>query len=427
MRSFKYAAAVTAVLITSHAALADDNTFDTTVLVANSADYDPQIIDPNMINAWGIALRPPGAGGHIWVDDARSGTSVEYIGDVNGQPLHQDGLTVVPLDIAGFADKGYASVTGLAYNAASDLPGQAVEFPVSGPATNDSTNPPTSAGIDSGSAKFIFVTKDGTINAWRTNTASAMNTAPVVINYSKTAPSHPFTANPVFTGVAMSTHAVTSTDPALGNKLYATDFRNNNIEVFNNQWTDITSSVQFATPATVGDLHNFNVMDLAGHLFVTYATWDPASDEGFEDIPGEGHLVEYNEDGSLVKDFSGGDLNSPWGVAIAPAGFGKFGGDILVSNFGDGSIAAFDPLSGNFIDDLRDSNGDPLAIDGLWGLTFGNGVSLGDANTLYYTAGPNGEQDGLLGKVTVAVPEPASMSLLFAGSILLLARRRRRT
>ena len=180
----------------SSAAMADDNVFDTTVLVANDASYDPLIVDPNMINAWGIALRPPGAGGHIWIDDARSGTSVEYIGDVNGLPLQQDGLKVVPLDIAGFADKGYASVTGIVYNAASDLPGQVTEFPVTGPANNDSTNPPTSLGTVTGSAKFVFVTKDGTINAWRSNTATAMTSAPVVINSSKTARSTPLTPTP---------------------------------------------------------------------------------------------------------------------------------------------------------------------------------------------------------------------------------------
>ena len=224
----------------------------------------------------------------------------------------------------------------------------------------------------------------------------------------------------------MTTNPVTSTDPLLGNHVFATDFRNNDINVFDNQWNDVTSSFTFQRPITVDSaLHPFNVMDLGGHLFVSYAQWDPASDEGFEDIPGVGHIVEYNENGTLVKDFSGGNLTSPWGMAIAPATFPKFGGDLLVANFGDGSIAAFDLKTGNFIDDLRDSNGDPISIDGLWGLTFGNGVSLGDANTLYYTAGPDGEQDGVFGKVTQAVPEPSSLGLLAFGIIALAARPRR--
>jgi hypothetical protein len=102
-------------------------------LVANDPSYHPQIVDPYMRDAWGIALRPPGAGGHIWVSNAFTGTSSEYIGDVNGQPLHQDGLTIVSIDTAAFADRGVAFVTGQVYNAASDLPNQPVEFPVAGP------------------------------------------------------------------------------------------------------------------------------------------------------------------------------------------------------------------------------------------------------------------------------------------------------
>ncbi len=153
--------------------------------------------------------------------------------------------------------------------------------------------------------------------------------------------------------------------------------------------------------------------------------FDPNIDEGFEDEPGFGHLVEYNEDGTLAKDFSGGDLDSPWGIAIAPSTFGAFANDILVANFGnDGTIAAFDPSTGNFIDDLHDGNGNVLSIDGIWGLTFGNGVSLGDANSLYFTAGPDSEQDGLFGKITVA-PEPGSGVLFLVTAACGFARRRR--
>jgi len=410
------------------AAIVIDNVFEQTNLVADDASFNPQIVDPSMIDAWGIALRPPGAGGHIWISNAFGGTSSEYIGDVNGIPLHQDGLKTVNIDTAGFADRGVAFVTGQVYNAASDLPGQAVEFPVSGPAHDRSTNPATPIGTISGSTKFVFVTEDGAINAWRSNTAAAIDSAPVVIDYTKTSAFFPYAANSVFSGVTMTTHFVPLSQQAnttVGNHLFATDFRNNAIEVFDNQWHDVTASFPFQTPASVDDLHPFNIMDLSGHLFVTYAKWNPAGDEGFEDITGFGHLVEYNENGTLAKDFNdGGNLNSPWGVAIAPASFGAFGGDVLVANFGDGTIAAFDPSSGNFIDDLRDASGDPVSIDGLWGLTFGNGVSLGDANALYFTAGPNAEQDGLFGKLTV-VPEPSSLMLPIA--ISLLGCRRRQT
>lgn len=411
----------------SSALSAQENRFAQTNLVANSAAYNPQIVDPNMLDAWGIALRPPGAGGHIWVDDAESGTSVEYIGDVNGMPLHQDGLKVVTLDQPGFTDHGYAFVTGLVYNASSDVAGQPVEFPVSGPADDYTTNPPASIpGGTSGSAKFVFVTEDGCINAWRANTAVGMTSAPVIINYSKTS-TFPYEANSVFSGVAMTVNA--STSPAYanagGNHLFATDFRNNAIEVFDNQWNDVTPSYHFQTPASVGDLHIFNLTDLGGHLYAAYAKFNPAGDEGMEEMDGAGfgHVVEYNEDGTLVKDFNDqGKLNAPWGMAFAPAGFGVFGGDLLVANFGDGTIAAFDPTTGNFIDYLRDETGHLISIEGIWGLTFGNGVSLGDANSLYFTAGPNREFDGVFGKLvysptptdTPALPPWAEAALVVA-------------
>ncbi len=421
---------------------AGDNAYLQTNLIANTNEYGAQIVDPNLVNAWGIALRPPGAGGHIWISNDRTGTSSEFIGDVNGIPLHQDGLKIVSLQAPAFTDKGYPSVTGQVYNAASDLPGQVPEFVISGPAQNDNTNPPTSLGNVSGPAKFVFVTKDGTINAWLSNTSTAMTQAPLMIDYSKTGNS-PYAANPVYSGVAMTTHSVTSSDSTLGNRLYASDFRNNVIEVFNNQWVDITQAtgpgtVHFATPAGVGNLHPFNIQDIGGHLYVAYAMFDPNSDEGFEDAVGYGHLVEYNEDGSLVMDFKSGSLNaatndddpgngvlnSPWGMAIAPSGWGAFGGDLLVANFGDNTIAAFDPATGTFIDFLRDPGGSPISIDGIWGLAFGNGVSLGDANALYFTAGPDSEQGGLFGRLTVA-PEPASFALLLLASPLLLCRRKR--
>ncbi|HVT89677.1 MAG TPA: TIGR03118 family protein [Tepidisphaeraceae bacterium] len=391
-----------------------DNVYVQTNLVASNDSYGAQIVDHTIIDAWGIALRPPGAGGHIWFSNAMAGTSTEYIGDVNGIPLHQDGLKTVTINTGQFADRGVAFVTGQAYNAASDFSNQADEFIVSGAAHDLSTSPPVPIGNTSGPAKFVFVTEDGTINAWRSNTAAAMDIAPVMIDYSKTA-TFPYAANSVFSGVALTSHAVPlaqQNNPQAGNHLFATDFRNNAIEVIDNQWHDVTATYSFQTPASVGDLHPFNIMDLGGHLFVTYAKWNPDGDEGFEDLPGYGHLVEYNEDGSLLKDFNdGGQLNSPWGMAIAPDTFGAFANDVLVANFGDGTIAAFDPASGNFLDQLRDTDGQPISIDGLWGLTFGNGVSLGDANALYFTAGPNFEQEGLFGRIN-GVPEPSSLAVM---------------
>jgi uncharacterized protein (TIGR03118 family) len=440
------------------------NSFTQTNLVANSSAYNPQIVNPNLLDAWGIALRPPGAGGHIWVNGAESGfdsstldggqqrgDSFEYIGDVGGVPLHQDGLTSVKVDPPGFTDHGYAFVTGLVYNAAKDLTNQPVEFPVPDynstnpgqviepgdstqpgqPAQNDSTSPPTPIANTTGSSAFAFVTEDGCINCWRSNTEISMLDAPIVVDYSKTSAYFPYEHNSVFSGSAITVNAYNSQAyiSAGGNHLFAADFDNNVIEVFNNQWQDVTASYPFQTPATVGSFHVFNVQDLGGHLYATYAMFDAAGDEGMEETDGAGygHVVEYNEDGTLVKDFNDqGMLNAPWGVAIAPATFGKFGGDLLVSNFGDGSIAVFDPNTGNFIDQLRDGSGNPIDIDGIWGMVFGNGVSLGDASTLYFTAGPNSEYDGLFGKLTynsppMDTPAMPTLALVILGVVLFTA------
>ncbi len=394
-------------------------------LVANKAEYHPQIIDEQMHDAWGIALRPPGAGGHIWISNAASGTSSEFIGDVPGNPLHQDGLKIVTLDQPRWTDHGYAFVTGQAYNSASDLPDQPVEFPVSGPAENLKVTPPEAIKDGySGSAKFVFVTEDGCINAWSANTAVAMKSAPLMIDYSKTSNWRPYSANPVYTGVALTNNAANSEayKKAGGNHLFATDIRNNVIEVFDHQWNDVTSSFHFDTPKSVGHLSPFNIADLNGHLFVAYGAWDPNSDEGQEQIAGAGlgHIVEYNEDGSLVKDFFAGHgvLNLPWGLAIAPPTFGRYANCLLAANFGDGTISAFNVETGDFEGYIRDPDSKIISIDGIWGIAFGNGHSLGQADALYFTAGPNNEQDGIFGRISVRVrhhpenlaPAPATAS-----------------
>jgi uncharacterized protein (TIGR03118 family) len=231
-----------------------------------------------------------------------------------------------------------------------------------------------------------------------------MTSAPLIIDYSKTA-RFPYTANCVFSGVAMTVNASTSAAFAAagGNRLFATDFRNNVIVVFSNQWKDVTAAFHFQTPSSVGALHPFNIAALDGHLYVAYAMFDPAGDEGMEEQVGAGygHIVEYNEDGTLVRDFKDtGKLNAPWGMAIAPAGFGAFGGALLVANLGDGTIAALDQRSGRFIDYLRNETGAIISIERIWGLVFGNGVSLGDAHSLYFTAGLNGEFNGIFGRLT---------------------------
>ncbi|NJL30284.1 MAG: TIGR03118 family protein [Phycisphaerales bacterium] len=420
-------------------ALADTGYLQTN-LVASDASYNPTFgVDPNVINPWGIALRPPGAGGHIWLSNAGTGTTTTYIGDANGVPLFQDGLKVIPIitsardmDLFETGSDQVANVTGQVYNAASDIPGQPVEFPVSGPAVNFKTDPPTSVGIDSGSSKFVFVTLDGTINAWRTGTNPAMVEAVVIKDYSQNYASIGLDKFPSYAGVGMTTDAFTTDgqgNKIADNRLYAADFANGRIQVFDNQWNDITEPTKFQRPADLPiTYHPFNVQVLSDNrVYVVWAENALEIDDPTEEIPGPGfgRVVAYDRHGNMLQDYSQhSTLNAPWGIAIAPSDFGPFSNALLVANFGDGTIAGFDLVSGAELGYLKDPDGNVISIEGIWGLTFGNGVMLGDLNALYFTAGVSEERNGLFGSLRL-VPEPATFSLLATGGMLLIGRRRR--
>jgi uncharacterized protein (TIGR03118 family) len=256
-----------------------------------------------------------------------------------------------------------------------------------------------------------------------------MTSAPIMVDYSKEGnfSSAGLEANAVYSGVAMTQNVYGSSAYLSqgGNHIFATDFRNNQIAVFNDQWQNVTSSYTFQTPAdisTTRGLRAFNITDIGGDLYVAYGLWNAAGDEGMEETDGAGlgAVAEYSETGQLIRYFNdAGHLDAPWGMVIAPAGFGAFGGDLLVTNFGDGSISAFSTTTGDFVGDLDDADGNPIDIDGIWGLTFGNGVSLGGSNTLYFTAGPNSEADGLFGSLNV-VPEPGSLTLLGVALLVMI-------
>jgi uncharacterized protein (TIGR03118 family) len=380
----------------------EGNAYRQKVLVVNRPELvvDGALIDPHMANPWGIALRPPGAGGHIWVSNAGNFSTSTFVGDVNGSPLKQDGLKIVYFEMPLYAyEDGLPNVTGQVYNAASDLPGQAVEFPVSGPASNLSSGTAVPIGPSSGSAKFVFVTTEGTVHAWRSGTAESMDRAVIVKDYSDRGrdQNHDLKYRPAFTGVAMSTL------PKTGNRLYLTDFQNSTVRVLDNQWNDITPSVPFVRPSALPENYSpYNIQLLGERLYVAYAELDPTAEEPATDVPGPGagHMVAYDLDGHIVQEFAdAGRLNSPWGMAIAPANFGPLSGALLVANFGDGTIAGFDLKTGAFRDFIQDTAGKPVMIDKIWGLSFGNGVGLGDSDSLYFTAGPNLEEDGIFGRL----------------------------
>jgi uncharacterized protein (TIGR03118 family) len=241
-------------------------------------------------------------------------------------------------------------------------------------------------------ASFIFDTEDGTVSAWNTGTV-----AQVMVDNS--------TNGAVYKGLAINPSA---TAPLL----YAANFNSGKIDVFNSTFSPTTVPGGFTDPNLPSGFAPFNIWNLNGQLYVAYAKQDANK---FLDVAGAGNGVVdvFDFNGNLLKRLiSNGVLNSPWGLAIAPANWGAFGGALLVGNFGDGKINAFDATSGNPLGSLQDSTGAPIAIAGLWAIAFGGNGSRSDANTLYFLAGvPNGStvKRGILGSIA----PPAAITAIY--------------
>ncbi len=255
-------------------------------------------------------------------------------------------------------------------------------------------------------ALFIFATEDGTISAWN---GSAGNNAVLEVDNTNTDPN----TSPVYKGLALA-----STGSA--NFLYATNFRDGTVDVFDTNFTKVTLGQNgfgtFTDPNLPAGYAPFGIQNINGNLYVTYALQDSAK---HDDVKGAGHgfVDVYNPNGVLVQRLiSQGALNSPWGLAVAPANFGTFSNDLLVGNFGDGTINAFNLNTGAFLGTLVNATNTPLAINGLWGLAFGNNATAGSANTLFFASGLNDEANGLFGSLSavlggqavVGAPAPVS-------------------
>ncbi len=379
------------------------NDYVQTHLVANDAKYAPTYeVDPKLINAWGIAIRPAGAGGHFWVTG--KDISFEYVGDVQNSPdeklrtLHADELKYVKLPVGG--DDKFAA--GVVFNGSKE------HFVI----TQDikGLEPITAP------AKFIFASDGGIISAWterkkEDGTFDRSGEALQVIDASA--------QGAQFFGLAISTNY---------DRLYAADFgASPSIRVYDGAFKPV--AITFENPfddnkngkVDAGEFAPFNIQSLKlpsgeQNLLVSYAKTQacPAPEvkagackegeiyAGEEDTstPGNGRIAEFREDGTLIAVWNDhGKLSAPWGLAVAPSNFGALSGKLLVSNFGDGTIAAFDPVSKTFEDVMRDAKGTPIKIDKIWGILFGNGESLGDSNALYFAAGPNDEKHGIFGSL----------------------------
>ena len=365
--------------IAARAALADDNSYDVTKLTSDIAGQ-AQNTDPVLQNAWGVAFTPGAS--PFWIADNATGCSTLYDGAGVPQPVTQppNPLRVkIPLpgnNVPNTACKPVnpnnppsptpAAPTGMVWNPSAT-------FLV--PGTNIA-------------AVFIWATENGTIAAWAP-TLSDTSHAVEAVNNSPSA---------VYKGLVFGTNVH-------GVFLYATDFRGGKIDVFAGKgatgFRPATSAEipgSFSDPALPAGFAPFGIQNINGNLFVTYALQNGAKHDDVAG-PGNGFVDIYDTEGNLLQRFaSGRPLNSPWGVTRASFAFGRFSGDVLVGNFGDGQINAFES-NGNFRGTLRGGKGKPIAIDGLWTLTLGGGRNS-NSETLYFTAGPNGEADGLFGTIT---------------------------
>ena len=334
------------------ASAAPRDTFQVQPLTSNGSQSGTQA-DANLVNAWGLAASPTSP---WWVSS--NGMKMSLLFDGTGAPQS------LSVQIPG-------APTGIVFNGGGNF------------MITDGTN--------SGPARFLFATEDGLIAGWNPGVPPA--------NPSTQA----FTAvdgsvrGAVYKGLAIATTVA-------GDRLYAADFRNGRIDVFDGSFAPVAMPEAFVDPKLPEGFAPFNVQVLNGRVFVAYARRDPATND---EVRGQGLGVVdvFDTEGRLLaRVATRGQLNAPWGMAIAPTGFGSLGGRLLVGNFGDGTIQSFrmsdDMLSFSPGGVLRDDAGKPIVIDGLWGIAFGNDQQAGPAGTLFFTAGPQEEQAGLFGSIT---------------------------
>ena len=319
---------------------AESNSYRVTPLVSDQPGVAPTT-DPQLVNAWGLTSS---ATSPWWVSDNGTNLSTLY----NGAGAKQ-GLVVA---VAG-------GPTGAVFN-------------------------PTTGFVlpTGGKALFIFDSEDGAIRAWN----GAQGTMAIV-----TVPS----SGAIYKGLAIA-------DTAAGPRLYAADFHNARIDVFNGSFGPVSNS-GFEDPSLPAGYGPFNVQTIGDRVFVSYAKQDADAED---EIAGQGlgFVDAYDLAGNLLgRVAQHGQLNAPWGLALAPASFGRFGGDLLVGNFGDGHVNAYEELGNGQFEhrgELRNADGGKLTIDGLWALQFAQGGNNGTAGTLYFTAGPDDESHGLFGTIT---------------------------
>lgn len=361
--------------------------YNLTPLVTDDQDsladlgFQPAVTeDPNLINPWGISFAP---GGPFWVSNQVTNTSTLYDGDGAPFPPPPDGPLVVNIPHAGPP----AGPTGQVFGGGAGL-----------------HLPSGNEGL------FFFANLDGSISGW--NFDSGINAELVVPPGDANRPA-------VYTGLAVASMGG-------GNFLYAANRVTGAIDVFDSNFDAATLLPgAFAAGANANGLVPFNVQNVGGLIYVTYSI---PGDEADEAPLASGFVNVFNADGTFVRRIDSEQFSSPWGVVLAPDGFGEFSGALLVGNFSDefGYINAFDATTGEFIGSMLNSDNELLIIPYLWGIVFGSGGMLSDADDLNFAAGIGDEEHGLFGEINpAAVPEPGTLGLLLVGMVALVTMRRR--
>jgi uncharacterized protein (TIGR03118 family) len=328
--------------------------------VISDGSVPAQKTDPTLINPWGISI-----GAKFWIDTA--GTGFSLVDDASGNKAFAASIPPAA------STSAHGSPAGTVFNADSSV----FNIPNSGPAA------------------FLFGTLDGTIAAWNTKTPNAVTVA----NNSS--------SHAVYTDIAVAKNNT-------GTFLLAANFSGGTVDVFDSSFATTHLTGNFSDSTLPSGFKPFGIHTIGTNVYVTYAQ---VTNQGREAVgAGLGYVDQFDLNGNFVKRaISQGNLNAPWGTALAPSGFGTLGGSLLVGNFGDGVINAYDPTSFALRGQVTNSTGAPLANSGLWEIVFGAGTTTGgtsanagDPNTLYFAAGINNEQGGLFGSITAAPPAVAA-------------------
>ncbi|HVA47726.1 MAG TPA: TIGR03118 family protein [Pirellulales bacterium] len=322
--------------------------------------------DANLNSPWGVALNS--SGGDLWLANRGSGTASLYQGDVGGSAFQ---LSSLAMTIPG------GSPTGMVANGSSDF---AVH-----------------SGAASGPASFLFDSASGDITGWNANVPP-----PAPSTSAQTAAT---TGGAVYTGMALA-------NTGGQNYLYAADFHDNRIDVFNSSFGRVALAGSFTDPNLPAGYAPYNIANVGGRLLVGYALQDGSQQNAVPGV-GQGIVDSFDYNGDFQKTLiaggpnaPAGKLDEPWGMVVAPQNFGDFSGNLLVANSGDGKINAFDTSTGAYLGTLSNPAGNPLTINGLHGLTFGNGVTAGGPTTLFFTGIGAGGDQGLLGEIVSAQTTP---------------------